>query len=158
MSPFITLLVGWCLCYFYPSLKKWSTARGDTTIIIGTVVGFSVGSFLNSKFGFLNRPEDPPLYEINFPNMIGYLFGVVRTIIGLISLLATRQFFKLSVLRFLCYINGMDFEDPACKREQKIELPYNYITYFFIGLNTSFVSPFLFRMLNIERDYSYTEL
>lgn len=154
----ITLTLGFSLCYYYPSLKKWSTARGDTTIIIGTVVGFSVGSFLNSRFGFLNRPDEPPLYDIHFPTAFGYILAVVRTVLGLLSLLATRQFFKSSVLRLLCFLNGMDSSDPACKQVKKIELPYYYITYFFIGLNTSFMSPFMFRLLNIERDYSFTEL
>jgi sphingosine-1-phosphate phosphatase 1 len=158
MSPFIALVGGWVLCYYYPSLKKWSTARGDTTIIIGTVVGFSVGSFLNNSFGFLHRPDEPPLYEIMFPSMLGYVLGVVRTTLGLLCMLATRQALKASLLRLLCYMNDMDYKDPTYKKEQKIELPYNYITYFFIGLNISFVSPLMFRMLNIERDYSFTEL
>ncbi len=157
-SPLITLVAGWALCHYYPSLKRWSTARGDTTIIIGTVVGFSVGSFLNNRFGFLSKPHQPPLYDVHFPNFVGYIFGVVRTIIGLAILVAIRQLFKASLLKFLCKWYGQDPKDPACKQEKKIELPYNYITYFSMGLNIAFISPALFRMLGIERDYSYTEL
>jgi sphingosine-1-phosphate phosphatase 1 len=157
-SPYLTLIVGYALCHFYPSLKQWSTARGDTAIIIGSVVGFSVGAYLNNNFGFLNKPDEPPLYEIRFPNAIGYVFGVVRTILGLVILLAIRQIAKLSLFSFLCKINGLDPKSPDTKKEKKIELPYYYFSYFAIGVNVAFFSPYLFRLLNIERDYSYTEL
>lgn len=158
LSPYTVLIVGFLLCKFYPSLKQWSTARGDTTIIIGTVVGFSIGSYLNYHLGFLNKPDDPPLYNIQFPNALGYLLGVVRTILGLLTLLMTRQVFKKYLLKFLCQLNGLDPADPACKQNIKIELPYNYLTYFAVGLNISFASPLLFRILYIARDYSFTEL
>ncbi len=159
MSPCIALTVGFLLCMFYPSLKQWSTARGDTTIIIGTVVGFSIGSYLNNYLGFLNRPDEPPLYDIHFPNALGYVLGVLRTILGLLVLFATRQIFKSSLLRIMCYLNGVSPADSAeIKKEKKIELPYYYFTYFAMGLNIAFTSPYLFRLLNIERDYSYTEL
>ena len=157
-SPLISLTTGFILCHLYPSLKKWSTARGDTVIIIGTVVGFTVGSFLNNKLGLLVKPVDPPLYQIHFPNALGYFFGVVRTIIGLIVLLLIRQLFKSSLLRFLCHIHKLDYKNPTSKQQKKIELPYNYLTYFAIGLNIAFASPYLFCLLGIQRDYSYTEL
>jgi sphingosine-1-phosphate phosphatase 1 len=157
-SPLISLTTGFILCHLYPSLKKWSTARGDTVIIIGTVVGFTVGSFLNNKLGLLVKPVDPPLYQIHFPNALGYFFGVVRTIIGLIALLLIRQLFKSSLLRFLCHIHKLDYKNPTSKQQKKIELPYNYLTYFAIGLNIAFASPYLFCLLGIQRDYSYTEL
>lgn len=159
-SPFIALTVGFLLCIFYPSLenKQWSTARGDTTIIIGTVVGFSVGSYFNNNMGYLNRPDQPPLYEIHFPNAFGYFLGVIRTILGLLILLCTRQLFKSSLLKFICFLHGLNPNDSTAKKQKKVELPYNYFTYFAIGLNIAFTSPYLFRWLNIERDYSYTEL
>lgn len=158
LSPYLTFGIGYLVCHFYPSLKQWSTARGDTSIIIGTVVGFSIGSYLNNEFGFLNRPNEPPLYDIHFPNAIGYILGIFRTILGLLMILATRQFFKSSLLKFLCYIHGLDYKDSESKKIKKIELPYYYLTYFAIGLIISFGAPFVFRMLKIERDYSYTEL
>ncbi|CAF0704718.1 unnamed protein product [Brachionus calyciflorus] len=157
-SPLVVFTCGYLICHFYPSLKQWSTARGDTAIIIGSVIGFSIGSFLNNKFGFLHKPDEPPLYDIHFPTAIGYLLGILRTILGLILLLCTRQFFKKFLLKFLCHINRMDHKNSENKKEKKIELPYNYLTYFAIGVNTAFTFPFLFRLLKIERDYSYTEL
>lgn len=157
-SPFIALVVGFAMCYYYPSLKQWSTARGDTTIIIGTVVGFSVGAYLNYHFGLWIKPSEPPLYDIHFPNALGYLFAVIRTFLGLTMFIVVRQLLKKSFLRLLCYLNGLDYKDPASKQRQIIELPYNYFSYFVLATNIAFTSPLLFRLLNIERDYSYTEL
>jgi sphingosine-1-phosphate phosphatase 1 len=157
-SPLITFISGYLVCYFYPSLKQWSTARGDTTIIIGSVVGFSIGSYLSNYLGYLNKPDEPPLYNIIFPDALGYLFGVIRTILGLSTLMATRLFFKSSLLKFLCAIYKCDIKDPATRQQKKIELPFNYITYFGIGLNIAFISPLIFRYLGIQRDYSFTEL
>lgn len=157
-APIISFLIGLALCHWYPRVKRWSTARGDTTIIIGVVVGFSIGSYLNNYFGFLVKPMFPPLYDINFPNTLGYLLAIVRTILGLIMLVITRQIFRLVLLRLLCYYHKLDHKNPESKKQKKIELPYYYFTYIAVGLNVTFTSPLLFRILSIARDYTYTEL
>lgn len=157
-APFVALSVGFAMCYYYPSVKQWSTARGDTTIIIGTVCGFSVGAFLNNQFGFWVRPSEPPLYDILFPNALGYLHLVVRTALGILMFLACRYILKKSLLRLICHLNRLDYQDPASKKLKCVELPYYYLSYFVLGTNIAFMSPFVFRMLNIERDERYTEL
>lgn len=154
-SPFVTLSVGLLMCIFYPSIRQWSTARGDTSIIVGTVCGLTIGSFLNYYFGYLYKPDEPPLYDIIPPN---YLYVILRTILGLFIFALTRQFFKKFLLRFLCWLHNLDSQNPEAKRIKKIELPYYYITYLFIGLNITFTSPFFFRLFGIQRDYSFTEL
>lgn len=157
-APFVALSVGFAMCYYYPSVKQWSTARGDTTIIIGTVCGFSVGAFLNNQFGFWVRPSEPPLYDILFPNALGYLHLVVRTALGILMFVACRYILKKSLLRLICHLNRLDYQDPASKKLKCVELPYYYLSYFVLGTNIAFMSPFVFRMLNIERDERYTEL
>lgn len=96
LSPLLALIFGYSICYYYPSLKKWSTARGDTTIIIGTVVGFSIGSNLNYQLGFISKPDNPPIYDIRFPNQIGYIIGVLRTILGLFYYCSFVKYLKCS--------------------------------------------------------------
>lgn len=157
-APFVALTVGFAMCYYYPSLKQWSTARGDTTIIIGTVVGFSVGAFLNNEFGLLERPAEPPLYDIQFPNALGYLHAIVRTPIGIGMFVACRYVLKRSLLRVICSLNSLDWRDPASKQLKCVELPYYYLSYFVLGIDIAFLSPLVFRLLNIERDYTFTEL
>jgi len=106
----------------------------------------------------LSKPIEPPLYDIRYPDALGYLFGIIRTLIGLMLLFAVRVICKASLLRFICAYYGLDMKDPATRQEKAIELPYNYITYFAMGLNIAFIAPYIFRLLEIQRDYSYTEL
>lgn len=157
-GPLVALTVGFAMCYYYPSLKQWSTARGDTTIITGTVVGFSVGAYLSHGLGLLARPAEPPLYDIQFPNALGYLHVLVRTPIGILMFFACRYILKRSLLRVICSLNGLDWRDPASKKLKAVELPYYYLSYFVLGVDIAFLSPVIFRLLNIERDYTYTEL
>lgn len=157
-APFVALVGGFVMCYCYPALKQWSTARGDTTIIIGTVVGFAVGAHLNNRLGLLERPAEPPLYDIHFPNAVGYVHAVLRTTLGILMFFACHFVLKRSLLKLICRLNGLDPRDPASKRTKVVELPYYYLSYFVIGTNIAFISPVVFRLLNIERDYSFTEL
>ena len=62
------------------------------------------------------------------------------------------------LLRLICYYHKLDYKDEQSKKEKKVELPYYYLTYLTIGLNITFTSPATFRLLNIARDYTYTEL
>ena len=158
LSPLIVLALGYFLCHLYPQLKNWNTARGDTIIIIGTVAGFTVGSFFNNKLGLLQKSDKSLLYDIQFSTTLCYLLSFIRTILGLLLPLLIRQLFKLSLLRFLCHIYKLDFKDPNSKKQNKIEIPYYYLTYFTVGLSVALASPYLFRLLGIQRKYSYTEL
>jgi len=157
-APYLLMALGLAVCYFYPSLRQWSTARGDTTIIISVVVGFSIGSRFGYLLGFVEKPDFPPLYDINFPTTLGYMLLILRTFIGLVMLVLTRHLNKEFLLRFLCWWHKLNPKDPEAKRQKKIELPYYYVTYLMIGINVAFTSPFVFRYFGIARDYTYTEL
>lgn len=150
--------LGFLICYSYPKVKRWSTTRSDTAIVIGTVIGFSIGCSLNNYFGLLNKPDRPPLYDIRYPDALGIFAVFVRTVLGMILLIATRQFFKPFWKRILCTVFFQDPMKIESMRKKRIEIPLNYLTYMIVGFNVTFLSPYIFRLLNIERDYEYTEL
>jgi len=154
-SPLISFCLGVCLIKCYPSLKQWSTARSDTTVILGSTFGLLSATAIMNQIGFLEKPLTPPIYSIIPPNLI---LCVLRTIIGLLIIYATRQIVKTFVLRLTCIFYGLDWKNPEIKRLAKIEMPYYYLTYFAIGFNISFTCPLVFRAMGINRDYSYTEL
>jgi len=154
----ILIPLGLLICYSYPKVKRWSTTRSDTSIVIGCVVGFSIGASLNNYIGLLNKPDKPPLYDIRYPDAFGWTVVVFRTILGMAILVANRQILKPVWKRILCAVFFQDREDIECLRKKRIEIPLSYLTYLILGFNVTFSSPYLFRMLNIERDYSYTEL
>lgn len=154
-APILNFFIGILLIKCYPSVKQWSTARSDTTVILGSTFGLCSATLAMHKIGLLQKPLTPPLYAIIPPNL---WLCVVRTIIGMIFVGLTRQVVKTFILRITCAIYGLDWKNPESKRLAKVELPYYYLTYYAIGFNVSFICPIVFRALGINRDYSYTEL
>ncbi|CAF0926635.1 unnamed protein product [Adineta steineri] len=155
LSPILNFCLGIFLIKCYPSVKQWSTARSDTTVILGSTFGFLSSATLLNAIGYLEKPIFPPTYPIIPPNL-GLCF--LRTILGLVFVYITRQVVKTVVLRCTCSVYGLDWKDPNSKRYAKVEMPYYYLTYFAIGFNIGFTCPFLFRSIGINRDYSFTEL
>jgi sphingosine-1-phosphate phosphatase 1 len=154
-SPILTFSLGVLLIKCYPSVKQWSTARSDTTIIISSTFGLLSATTILNAMGFLERPIMPPIYSVIVPNL-----GLccLRTLLGLFIVAVTRQIVKTVVLRSSCALYGLDWKNPETKRLARIEMPYYYLTYFAIGFNIGFTCPLVFRALGINRDYSYTEL
>jgi sphingosine-1-phosphate phosphatase 1 len=158
-SAFILFPLGFLICYSYPTLKRWSTTRKDTVVALGTLMGFLIGSCLNNTIGLLVKPDVPPLYDIKFPGYpLGYVAVMARSLLGIAVLALTRDLSKRFLRVYLCKIFKQDVNDPISFQKKRIELPLYYLTYFFLGFNVTFTSPYLFRLLNIERDYSFTEL
>lgn len=154
-SPVLNFFLGIILIKCYPSLKQWSTARSDTTVILGSVFGLCSATTAMHEIGYLEKPLTPPVYAIVMPDLG---LCVLRTILGMVFVFFTRQVVKTVVLRCTCAFYGLDWKNPESKRLGKVELPYYYLTYYAIGFNISFTCPVIFRFLGINRDYSYTEL
>jgi sphingosine-1-phosphate phosphatase 1 len=155
LSPIFHFCLGIILIKCYPSVKQWSTARSDTTVILGSTFGLLSATTIMNKLGLLERPLTPPIYAITPPDLG---LCVLRTIIGLLIIYATRQIVKTIVLRSTCSVYGLDWKNPEVKRLAKVEMPYYYLTYFAIGFNIAFICPLAYRAVGINRDYSYTEL
>jgi sphingosine-1-phosphate phosphatase 1 len=154
-APIVSFSLGVFLIKCYPSLKQWSTARSDTTVILGSTFGLLSATTIMNQMGLLERPLTPPIYSIIAPDLG---LCILRTIIGLIIIYATRQIVKTFVLRSTCSFYGLDWKNPEIKRFAQVEMPYYYLTYFAIGFNIAFTCPLAFRAMGINRDYSYTEL
>ena len=58
LAPYTAGFGGLLVCYLYPKQKGgWNMSRSDTTIIVGTVAGFAIGSQLNNELGYMSRPD-----------------------------------------------------------------------------------------------------
>jgi len=139
----------------YPTLDRWSTARGDTTTVIGTNAGVMVGSWLNFHLGFLKPALEGPPYEIIYPSFHDIGLSLLRTCIGILILLATRAIVKLTVfwgLKLTFTINDKS------KESLKVEIPYKFLPYATMGFMAIFFCPIAFDILNIARITSYTEM
>ena len=149
----LNFFLGILLIKCYPSLKQWSTARSDTTVILGSVFGFySALTVLNQNDlleTLLNRPTDAAL-----SSNLGLC--AVRTFIGLLIVFTTRQIVKTVVLRLTCFAYALNWKDPQIKRLAEVEMPYYYFTYFAVGFNIALTCPFAFRALGIAPDFHQT--
>lgn len=154
-APLINFCLGIFLIKCYPSKQLWSTARSDTTVILGSTFGLLSATTIMNKLGLLEKPLMPPIYQI-IPPDLG--FCVLRTIIGLFIVYCTRQIIKTVVLRVTCSLYGLNWKDPEVKRFAQVEMPYYYLTYWAIGFNISFTCPLIYRAIGINRDYSFTEV
>ena len=154
-APILNFCMGIILIKCYPNLKKWSTARSDAVIILGSAFGLCSATTAMLQINLLQRPLISSIYSIVTPDID---LCIVRTVLGMILVYITRQIVKTIVLRMSCTIYGLDWKNPESKRLTNIELLYYYLTYFSVGFNITFTCPLLFRALGINRDYSHIEL
>ena len=52
-APLPIVLVPLLALVNYPKLDRWSTARGDTTLIVGTATGVMLGYWFSNQLGEL---------------------------------------------------------------------------------------------------------
>jgi len=143
---------------FYPKSDRWSPARGDTCVMMGSGAGILLGSWLNYQLGIIKGPGLEPPFPIMWPGLSVFGLAILRAAIGILCLLAARGLGKLVVFTIVCYIRKLDPRDPKTRIRASVEVPYKLITYLGMGLTITFLSPLIFRFLNIERATMFTEV
>lgn len=129
--------------------------------------GILVAAWLNYQLGALQPPAimSTRPYEIIWPTyrMLGLM--LLRTVLGLCCVIATRALGKSIAYAFVCMLLGRDknevkaSESTLENRDKTIvELSYKFFVCSIIGFNTNFLIPNAFRMLGIERPNFYTEI
>ncbi|KAL5282419.1 SGPP1 family protein [Megaselia abdita] len=164
-SPIIILTFSILMIYYYPQSDKWTPTRGDTTMTVSVCVGLQIGAWLNYHMGYLIAPDALPLYEIIWPNYQMFGLLILRTVIGLCCIVATRALGKTVSYAFVCAILGRNEKDVKNsentlenKHKTTVELVHKYFTYGLIGFNTQFLLPNVFKILDIGRPDFYTEM
>ncbi|RXN10518.1 sphingosine-1-phosphate phosphatase 1 [Labeo rohita] len=145
----ISLHVGLGLFSF--TLDTWSTSRGDTAQILGSGAGIALASHVNYRLGLL---PDPPasMFPLQPPSFTLTLIGLclLRFVLGVIILLATRAVMKALTIPLVCRLLGIPSNDVRKARQHmEVELPYRYIVYGTVGLNALFLVPFLFARVGL---------
>ncbi|XP_015927970.2 sphingosine-1-phosphate phosphatase 2 [Parasteatoda tepidariorum] len=157
-SPLITIAFMLFLQVTYPKTTRWTPARGDTAVIMGTGTGFALGSWLNYSLGVIRGPPIPPPYSILWPGYKVFGLALLRAMIGISCIIATRAFFNSITYGLLCYVMRVDPRDLKSRQKLLVEIPSKFLTYTAIGFVITYVSPFVFRLLNIERLTMFTEV
>ena len=162
----VPVMVTMCiiLCFLYPSLDKWSTARGDTTLVLGVFSGIYAGLWFTGKFHptdvdyFVTpEPEAPPFALALLPFAeIGQ--ALMRQVVGVAIVVVILTLLKMGILHALARVMGLDAKDPSTKRHFAVELPYKYVSYFLSATAATYLMPLLFLRLGIERPSYYSEI
>ncbi|XP_053695201.1 sphingosine-1-phosphate phosphatase 1-like [Sabethes cyaneus] len=164
-SPIFVLTVSITLIVFYPDSGIWTPTRGDTTLTVSVCAGIEIGAWLHYMLGDFTAPINPPPYEIIWPSyaMLGML--LLRTVLGLCCIVATRALGKSISYAFVCFLLGRDKNElrrseNTLENKNKIivELSYKFFTYGMIGFNTQYLLPTVFKLLRIGRPDFYTEI
>ena len=157
-SPYVCVIVPLSLALCYPKLDKWSTARGDTTVILAVSAGVGLGHWFSFQYGFMQRCTDPPPYEIIYPTWLWFGQIWARLVIGVVILVSTRAVMKAIMYNLICVITGIKKTDFKARQSLYIELPEKFVTYTVIAFNTVYLAPQVFRILGIERETFFTEI
>lgn len=129
--------------------------------------GILVAAWLNYQLGSLQPPDisSSRPYQIIWPtyHMMGLI--MLRTIIGLSVVIATRAVGKSIAYAFVCMLLGRDknevkASESTLENRDKIivELTYKFFVCSSIGFNTNCLLPNFFKILNIGRPDFYTEI
>ena len=157
-APFPIILVPLLAGIFYPKLEKWSTARGDTTLITGTAAGVCLTYWYCSQHGIIVHPAVQQVYALPTLTLSMVGIGMLRMLVGGVFVFATRVLIKTITLTSVCYVLGISKDDQVAKQRLAVELPTKFISYVVIALVTVVVAPAFFKHLGIERESYFTEL
>ena len=157
-SPLVSVLVPVTLALLYPSGGRWSTAQGDTTLILAAASGVALGHWVSYQYGFMQKAIIPPPYEIIYPSWHWFWLIIARTIIGILILVVTRTVYKKITYSIACWLSGLDPSNPLSKQQFVVELPNKFITYSAVAFNAVLIAPMVFRYFEIERETFFMEI
>jgi len=156
------LLGGIALAVMSPGGDRWTPARGDTVVILGSCVGLNMGAWMNYQLGIIRGPSLDPPYPVIWPSygMLG--MSLLRLAIGLVVVYATKAIIKalgsLILKRVTRPSNTFSSVINCTRKEVFVELTYKFITYSSVSFNVVFLSPVVFRLIGIERPTFHTEI
>ncbi|XP_070576858.1 sphingosine-1-phosphate phosphatase 2-like [Ptychodera flava] len=144
------LVVGITMSVCYPTLDRWSAARGDATLILGVATGAMVGMWLKNYYNILPLdPVEPLPYDIPIPDLKWFVLMVVKTLIGLPVLLLTRLIMKPLTYAVVCFILGIPHSEAKATERVVVELPRKFFTYMAVVLNACLTVPSLYVYLGL---------
>jgi len=158
-APVVCTVVPLLLCIVYPAQNNWSTARGDTVLMVSAGSGVALGHWMSFQYGFMRKANLPPPYDIIPPTWTWAGLVVLRMLTGVSVLLFLRQTVAFVVYRVACYVARVDHRDRVASRQCfAVELPYKFVTYATISIGMVYAAPAMFRALGIERETFFTEI
>lgn len=149
MSPVVVPALLLLLCYRYPDLDHYSTTRGDTTTILGSCAGASVGYWVNEQLGQTFEPRGTLPVPLPTLTANALALGAGRILVGIVALVGTRQIVKTLSLHVLYSWYRVPKNDHNARRRKEIEVPYKFTTYSAVGLVHTILANRIFLLLGL---------
>ena len=164
-SPLLVILVSILLVKIYPKSDKWTPTRGDTTLCVGLYAGIAVGAWINYQLGYIEEPILRPPYPVIWPSHAMWGQLLLRTVLGLCCVLATKAVGKTVCYAVACAFLGRD-RTELIKSENSLEnkakifvdLSSKFTMTLMIGINIQYLLPNVFKLIGIGRPDFYTEI
>ncbi|RDD37311.1 Sphingosine-1-phosphate phosphatase 2 [Trichoplax sp. H2] len=157
-SPVVILIVSIILVLLYPAPKdRWTSTRGDTTMILSGSVGACIGLWLQCRT--LGRlPEEGFQFPrpISIPTLDSIAMAILRWTFVVIIIVPLRAVMKSIIFTILPLILPKSEVEPS--KRAAVELPYRFINYGIIGFTVTYISPLLMRYLGIYGDGPYGQI
>lgn len=134
-------------------------------MVVAVTAGIQIGAWVNYQSNYIITPSSPPPYPIIWPShtMLGML--LLRTVLGLCCIVATRAIGKFITYAVACTLLGRDRtelirSENSLQNRHKIivDLSSKYFQSAMIGFNLQYLLPNVFRLLKIGRPDFYTEI
>ncbi|KAM6961145.1 sphingosine-1-phosphate phosphatase 1 [Aplochiton taeniatus] len=151
-APLIIISSHLALALFSFTLDTWSTSRGDTAQVLGTGAGVALASHANYMQG-VNPDHLAAALPLVMPALgVGLAArALVRFVLGVVVLLATRSVMKALVIPLACWVSGIPGGDVRKARQNmKVELPYRYVVYGTVGFMSLYLVPQVFVLLGLS--------
>lgn len=150
---------GVLLCLCYPSGDRWTPARGDTFVILGSAVGLNLGGWMNYQLGIIRGPPaaNPP-YPVIWPGSTMILQTVIRQCLGLILVIISKTTTKKLIAYGRTKLQLKDERLGNNNTGISTELVTKYFTYTVVGFTVTHIIPNVFRSLGIQRPMFHTEI
>lgn len=158
-APFVSLLIPVLACIYYPKPKVWSITRGDTSNIVSIGACCVFSAWLNYQLGWMTEtPKPTTLQPLPAITSSWLYYSLIRTVLGVSALGASRVLSKMIFLKFVCHCAGVDTKDIAKQRELGLEVPVRWLTIGGLAVSTTFTAPIIFSLLGICREGYYSEI
>lgn len=157
-SPIVLIILSISLVLLYPAPKdRWTSTRGDTTMILSGSVGACLGMWLECRIsGRLPEEGFNFPYPIGLPTFDALAMAFLRWIFTIAFIVPLRAIMKSIIFTVLPVILPKSDIEPS--KRAAIELPYRYINYSIIGFSVTFISPLLMRRIGIYGDGPYGQI
>ena len=83
-APGLLITTAVTLMLLYPG-SKYSSAKEDTAVILGSAMGLQLGGWISYQMGSIRGPPIKPPYPILWPSYDMLGLSLLRTVIGLVT-------------------------------------------------------------------------